>query len=639
MRITLSLFVLLSFLSVALAAGNTITTLKEEFSGKLYVYEDREEALSGLKSMLSEKMEQRLKGMGFSEDYTITLLKRGDFKNLMVVEKRVEILKDGKKLKTRAFDLYGEMYIALDEQDIRALGEDLRRYSPVSEEEKTFYKNALKGFLDLSSQIRDMDLSVFRIKLAEILKAEIIKQMQGIFGADSTSFTTLKDRAVDVINYIEANSVYLDVESNLSEVINNLISNIESYYKRSVIDITSYQNAIDCAEGISKMLPHKKEETLKNLLFIIEFKWAENIQNISQSSNVELSRIYSEIEGFTTRFPNSKFLRNIINKVSSRILDELKAEGLDYDHFKHILTIKERLNLKDREITGLVIERCETIMESVESPSDEVSAEISRSFDSCIKISPPDKKKKLMAFRDRFIKSDKTRIYKNSLGSLAFIIRFLRYADYIPFGGSIESIHSSKYTDFENEGSLTSSCSCSQDSTDECRVYTYAGEQFEVVLSTHNSKVYKISICNMNMSGKEAAVFAFLKDSFKPLFKGDSSTFVGRDGSFEYEFKKGVILNLEKIGTSGNLSIYYKYLKPKEEKSLSYTSRDTTGSLFLKKGDCVEWDCEVECRYQGRVEKVSGNEIQVVITSAPKASELNMRKSIGKSSLRQCTNY
>ena len=635
------LYLMCAFLIYSAAYSDTrvVTTLKEDFFGKLYVYEDKDDALSGLRVILSEKIEKRLKGMGFSSDYIINLLKKANYKNLTTVEKRVEILKDGKKVKTTAFDISGDIYIPIDEQDVKALGEDLRRFSPVSDEERVFYRDALRGFLELASQIRDIDTTLFKLKLSEIYKSDIIKQIQNVFGADNTSFQTLKDRVIDVLNYIETNRIYLDVESNIKEVVDDLISNVESYYKRSIVDITNYQNAIDCAESISKMMPYKKEETLKSLFFIVEFKWAENIQNVSQSSNIELGRISNEISGFVDRFGSSKFMKNIKGKVSMRLIDELKGEGLDYDHLKYALIIAERLGLKEKELIGLMIDRCVSIMEGVESSSDEVSVEINKSFESCIKISPPDKKKRLMAFKDKFIKSDKTRIYKNSLGNLAFIMRFVRYADSIPFGGTMDAIGLSKFSDFLNEGSLTSNCSCSQNPTDECRIFSYAGEQFELVISSSNSKVYKVAICNMNISGKESVVFAFLKDSFKPLFKGDSSSLEGRDGSFDYEFKKGIILTLEKVGSYGSLSIYDKSLRPKDDGKVSYTSKETGDSIAFKKGDCVEWDCDVECRYKGKVEKVSGSEVQVIITSAPKAAELNMRKGIIKSGLKRCTTY
>lgn len=626
---------LLLFPAVFYGQGEIITTIIEEFKGKLFLYEDKDEAISGLKSTLAERMEKRLKGMGFGDNYIPLLLKKSRYSGIEVVEKRVEILKDNKKVKTKAYDISGYISVALDETDIIELGENLKRVSPISEEEKTFYKEALKNFLTLGARVKNLDVSFLKLKLSEIIKADIIKQIQVISGREYTSFKVLQDMVHDILNVIENNVHYLNSKEDVVEITNNLLTNIEYYYKRSIIDIATYEGAIECAKNISKMVPNKKEEALNNLMFIIEFKWAENIQNSISNSNVEISRIHSEVEGFLNNFKGSKFIKNIKNRLLSRLTTELQDEHLGYDIFQYILLLYERLYLS--ELKNDMINKCETILENVESPSDEISKNIEQSFDICIKHADPNTKRRLIVLREKFRRSEKNRVYKNMLGNLAFIMRFIRYSDAIPFGSSREGVESSRFGDFLNESSITTGCSCLSGDDEECRVFVYAGDQFEVVLRYNNKKLYEIGVCNLNMKGKSSVVLSYLKENFKPLFKKDTSQVEDNDGVFDYELKRNTIVSLEKIGFLGNLFIFDKSLKPKGKPQISYTY--TQGLESYKIGDCVEWDCEVECRYKGRVEKLMSDNIVVVITSAPKASELNMRKKVQKSIIKKCQSF
>ncbi len=630
------ILLLLQFLPVCLFAQvEEITKITEEFNGKLYVYENKDEALSGLKARLTEKIEKRLKQMGFSQDYIITLLKKAKYHNIEVIEKRVEILKDNKRVKTTAFDLSGAISISIDKQDIKELGEILKRVSPISDEEKAFYKEALRNFIDLSKGIKDFDVSNLQFKLSEIYKGDILKQMRTTFGTDNTSFPALQERVVDILNAIDTNKAYLKSEDNITELAESLISNVEFYLKRSVIDISNHNDAVSCVKNISKMMPVKKEESLKSFMFIIEFKWAENIQNISQSSNVEIARLYSEIEGFVTNYPNSKFLKNIKAKATTRLIEEMKDEDLEYDSFQYILLVFDRLNLKD--LRGEVIKKCQSVMEGVESPSDDVSEKINESFKICLKYVDPSARKKISILKDRFVKTDKTRIYRNLLGNLAFLMRVVRYADSIPFGASPDKVNSGRFADFLSEGTPGSGCTCTSGEKDDCRIYVYAGDQFEVVIRYNNEKLYEVSICNMNIKGKASVILSYLKENFRALFKFDISSIEEKDGSFDYEVKKGVVLTFEKVGFYGNVSISDKRFRPKVQEKIYYSAPQEGDTL--KKGDCVEWDCEIECRYKGKIEKISASELQVIITSAPKAADLNMRKNIKRSTARRCQSF
>ncbi len=628
-------FCLILLAATVYAQQNVVTTLSEEFSGKLFLYDDKEEAISGLKANLSERLEKRLKKMGFSDDYIITLLKKAKYSSLNVTEKRVEILKDNKKVKTTAFDIAGSVSVGIDENDIRELAEMLKRISPISDEEKQLYREALRNFLSLSGGIKDLDVSFLKLKLSEIIKADIIRQIQTVFASDNTSFQLLQDRVVDVLNNIELNKKHIEGEENIRELSDTLLGNVELYFKRSVVDITNYENAVSCAVNIAKMMPLRKDDAQKSLMFIIEFKWAENIQNISASSNVEVARLYSETDAFLNAFKDSRFLKNIRNKLVIRLGNELKDEQTGYDSLQFILLIYERLGLK--ELDKDIVKKCESVMESIESASDEASSKIEESFRICIKHSDPAARKRLTLMQEKFVKSDKNRVYRNMLGNLAFIMRFVRYADQINFGLSPEKVVSGKFGDFLNEGSVSSGCSCAAGESDECRIFVYAGDQFEVVLRYNEQKLYEVSICNMNMKGKSSVVLSYLRENFRPLFKANLSQIEEKDGSFDYELKKDVIVSVEKVGFFGSLSVYDKKTRPKIQNKVSYSAPQ--GYESLRKGDCVEWDCDLECRYKGKIEKVSADGFQVIIISAPKASELNMRKHMQKSSVKKCQSF
>ncbi|MGC8927167.1 MAG: hypothetical protein ACP5QK_04505 [Myxococcota bacterium] len=635
---------ILIFVFFIFASGNlssqaqVITTITENFSGKLYVYDDKDEAERGLRANLIEKMEKRLKKMGFSDDNILTLLKKAKYSNINIVEKRVEILKDNKKIKTTAFDIAGEISISIDEQDIRELLHSLKIFSPITDEEKALYKEALRDFIHLSSNIKGLDISIIKFKLAEIYKADITKQIQTVFGSDNTSFSTLKDRVIDVLNTIEINRNYLGDEENVLEIARNLTSNIENYYKRSIIDVSNYESAISSAEAISKMMPLKKDETLKSLMFIVEFKWAENIQNIAQNSNVEARRIFSELDKFLTHFGKSRFIKNIQNRITARLKEDVKNEEMEYETLKNILLIYERLKLSDKEISSDMVLRCESVLSTIESPSDDLSKEIDKSFAICIRLAEPAKKKSLQLLRERFTKTDRNRIYRGLLGNLAFLMRFVKYSEYIPFGQSPEKINSGKFADFLSEGNITSGCSCSYDSGDECRIFVYAGDQFEVVNRYNSGRLYEVGICNVNMKGKSSVVFSYLKENFKPLFKGDLSQVEDKEGIFEFEIKKDIKFIVEKtVGSVANISVVDQKLRPKVVNNISSSSNKLTEAI--KRGDCVEWDCEFECRYKGKVEKIIGNDVYIIIISAPKAAELNMRKHLGRSEIQKCQSH
>ncbi len=636
MRKYLCFLLLIFILSIAAAQVKTITTISEDFEGRLYLFDDRDEAMKGLKANLSEKMERQLKKIGFSDDYIFSLLKKAVFNKMSVIEKRVEILKDNKKTKTTAFDISGQISVTIDENDVRELAQNLKKFSPVSDEERVFYRDALRNFLQLSSGIKDLDIENLKLKLAEIYKADIMKLTRTTFETDNTSFSFLKERVVDILNYIDSNRKYLGDEADIREVTENLISNVDSYYKRSLIDVSNYEIAISAAESIAKMMPYNKEQTLTNLMFIIEFKWAENIQNISQNQNVELDRLLSEAEKFSQRFKSSKFMKNMRAKAEKRLIEDLKDTGIGYEKLQYIAYITNLLGLKDKELIYQLVLRCESVLENVESASDEQSEKVLTTFDICMKNSGTEKKKRLSAFRDKFIRTEKTRIYKNSLGNIAFVMRLVRYIYDIPFGVIQDKIGSEKFADFLNEGSATSGCSCTLDPTDECRIYSYAGEQFEFVSRYRDAKLYEVAICNMNLGGKGAVLVSYLKENFKPMTNIDVQSFEDKDRTYEFEVKKGVVLSIEKIGPVANLSVYDKTLRHKRENKITFSEKEGD-PITVKIGDCVEWDCEIECRYRGKVDKITGMDLKVVITSAPKAAELNIRKTLKKSDVKRCS--
>lgn len=618
------------------AQGQVITTVSEDFDGKLYVYDDKDEAERGLKINLSEKMERHLKKMGFSDDYIFTLLKKAVFSKLNVIEKRVEILKNNKKVKTTAFDVSGQISIDIDENDIRELAQCLKRFSPISDEERISYREALKNLLHLSTGIKDIDTEILRLKLSEIYKADIKKLTQATFGIENISFAILKERVVDLLNTIDISRDYLGDEANIREVTEGVVYGVDSYFKRSVIDVSNYQQAISAAEAIAQMMPYKKEETLASLLFIIEFKWGENIQNISQNSNVEMDRLYSETGGFVERFKDSKILKNIRARVEKRLVEELKDPEINYDRLQYVAFISDLLGLKDKGLFSLLSSRCEVVMEDVESGSDEQSEKVLKTFEICARSSPPDKKKKILMYKGRFAKTDKNRVYKSSLGNLAFVMVFVKYLPDLPFGGKRRQMSSDRFSDFLNEGQTTSGCTCSLDLTDECRIYNYAGEQYEVVTRYKDSVLYEISICNINLSGRGAVLISFLKENFRPLGKLNLQAFDEKDGVFDFEVRKGIILSLEKMGSRAGISVYDRAIKPrKDERGVSI--KEEVDSVSFKQGDCVEWECDIECRYRGKVEKILSGELIVVITSAAKAAELNMRRNIKKSSVQKCS--
>ncbi|MCX7958815.1 MAG: hypothetical protein N3B13_07185, partial [Deltaproteobacteria bacterium] len=303
--------------------------------------------------------------------------------------------------------------------------------------------------------------------------------------------------------------------------------------------------------------------------------------------------------------------------------------------FQYILLIYDRL--KQSELDKDIVRKCESVMENVESSSDEVSQKIEESFSICLRHSDPASKKRIYQIKEKFIKSDKNRVYKSMLGNLAFLMRFVRFADSVPFGSSPDKVVSGKFGDFLNESSLSSGCSCATGEKDECRIFVYAGDQFEVVLRYDEQKLYEVSICNMNMKGKTSVVLSYLKENFRPLYKSVSPQADDKDGLFDYELKKDVIISVEKVGFFGSLSVYDRRIRPKVETKVSYSGSVREESF--KNGDCVEWDCEVECRYRGKVEKIFPDGVQVVITSAPKAAELNMRKRMQKTSLKKCQSF
>lgn len=616
--------------------GQVVTTISEDFDGKLYVYDDKDEAERGLKINLSEKMERHLKKMGFSDDYIFTLLKKAVFSKLNVIEKRVEILKNNKKVKTTAFDISGQIRIDIDENDIRELAQSLKRFSPISDEERISYREALKNLLHLSAGIKDIDMEILRLKLSEIYKADIKKLTQAAFGIENISFTILQERVVDLLNTIDISKNYLGDEDNIREVTEGVVYGVDSYFKRSVIDVSNYQQAISTAEAIAQMMPYKKEETLARLLFIVEFKWGESIQSIAQNSNVEVERLYSEIRGFVEKFKDSKILKNIKRRVEKRLIEELKDPEINYDRLQYVAFISDLLGLKDRGLFSLLSSRCEVVMKDVDSGSDEQTEKVLRTFEICARFSPPEKRKKILMYKGRFIKADKNRIYKNSLGNLAFIMVFVRYLPDFPFGKKQTQMSSDRFLDFLNEGQTTSGCTCSLDPTDECRVYNYAGEQYEVVSRYRDSLLYEMSICNINLSGRGAVLMSFLKENFRPLKKLDLQSFGEKDGVFDFEVRKGVILSLEKIGSRAGISVYDRAIRPrKDERGISIEKE--VDSISFKEGDCVEWECDIECRYRGKVEKILPGELIVIITSAPKAAELNMRRNVKKSSVRKCS--
>ncbi|MCX7944503.1 MAG: hypothetical protein N2746_08350 [Deltaproteobacteria bacterium] len=628
------LFVLLLLCLTLDAQQIVVTTLTEEFSGKLFLYDDKEDALNGLKSNLSDRLMKRLKKMGYSDDYIITLLKKVKYSDLNVVEKRVEMLKDNKRVKTIAFDLSGYASITIDENDVVELAEALKRFSPISEDEKIQYREALRNFLSLSERVRGLDVSILKLKLSEIIKSDILKQIQTVFSSDNMSFQVLHGRIVDIINNIETNKRYLGENENLKEVTKHLFTNIEFYYKRSLIDVTNYESAINLANDISRMIPDKDEEILKTLMFIVEFKWAENIQNIASSNNVEIARLFREVDGFLKNFSTSKFIRNVRNKLITRLRGEMQDEQLMYDSFQYILLIFDRLGLK--EISSDIMKKCESVMSSVESASDEVSSKIEESFNICMKYSDPITKKRINSLKEKFLKSDRNRMYKSMLGNLAFLMRFVKYVDSIPFGVEKEKISSNKFSDFLNEGSFTSGCSCMDEQKQEdCVVFVYGGDQFELVLRFHGHSLYEIEVCNMNLKGRSSVLLSYLKENFKPLFK--VSDIEEKDGTFDFEVKKDLILSVEKVGFFGSVLVYDKRYRPKIQSKISYSSPQSDN--ILKTGDCVEWECEFECKYRGKVEKIIAEDVQVIVTLASKASELNMRKRLKKNSVRRCQSF
>jgi hypothetical protein len=356
------------------------------------------------------------------------------------------------------------------------------------------------------------------------------------------------------------------------------------------------------------------------------------------------------VDAFSRLFPSSKFLPDLMKRLEAAEVKFLLAPASD-DAPTFIILTEAYRNFLSRfpgskshpAVSQAIITKCGAVLPGIEARTDDEYKALTRCWELCFDVTRGKALYDLLkTAQPEFISANKTRIEKELLGSLGFFLYWDIALQGIRFGAPRAAFPGGgKASELWEGGENAAQCLCRSSPEDMCRHVYFSGEYYEVAVKFGAKGLYEIELCNFNMPpSKRAFVYQTLRDRYVPLHgRPEGERFVNGISGDELEFSamggKKHRATVSASGEKGNIRFYSPEFAPAgtEVRPVAVQKRDTP---VFRKGDCVRWDCDIECKYEGKVKERKGSEYTVTVRKAPRSLERDMNVRKEAESLQHC---
>ena len=638
----------------AAAAAEELGTLVEaDFEGKNFAgFTSAGEAKDALREKLYEELEHKLHAYGFAKSDTGNLLIGARFYDLQAGEKRVDIAEGGGGKRVLVYDLSGRASFRIGPAETQRLFNTLIDVQPLSDAEVARFRENLKLFAALKPPSNQLD------RLRDKLKRAWLEQARGSLTA------ALSNRAIPADTFARAFAdVYPTVkayreETGDAEGTTQLAATVEAlarkYFTATAIDSGSAPRVAAAITAAGEQAAAEIPDLAQKLRGVVEFRWREQINEMAGAEQTPLNRLKIEVDEFARQFGGSKFAAEAGRRLEARLVRFLGL-GETPDGTAFAAYTDEYLDFQRRfpqsaslaEVKGAFASRCAKVLPGIEAKNDEEYARYTKVWETCFEgTKGRPEYERLKNAQAAFLASSKARDERDLLGGLNFVIYWDRAAADFKFGGPKGAFPGQgKAADMWEAGQAAEKCYCRASPDDPCRQLMFSGEYYEVAAKYGPKGLYEVELCNFQMpQSKRTFLYQALRDRHKPLHKKtESEKFLnglsGDDLEFQPSGGRKYRVVIGAAADRGSIRFTAPALAPEAPKEAGTApAEEKKAARAWKKGDCVRWDCEGECRYEGKIKdkEKKGGRWLVTVKKAPRSLELDMNVAKDSDELQGC---
>jgi hypothetical protein len=627
--------------------GGAVTA---EFSGKNFVHDSSSQAKEGLRERLYEELDRKLQEHGFRKADIGNILLGARFFDLEVKEKRVQIAEGGGTKTVTAFDLSGKAEVRLGSAEVQKLFQALQDLQPVSDADVTRFRGHLRLFAALSPP--PQHLETLRAKLSRAWLDQAKAALGGALSGRAVPADAFARAFADVYPIVKAFREETGNAAGADQLMVLAESLVKKFFQATAVDSSRAESVLGAISEMERAAAADNPRLGEKIRDVVQFRWREQINEMAGSEAVPLERLAIEVDGFGRLFRESKFAAEAARRLEQRLAKAIGSgepgEGAAFPAYadRYVDFVKRfPSSASGAEVKRVFSAACARVMPGLEAKNDEEYAAYTKCWEACFDASKGRPEyEKLKTAQAAFLAANKSRNERDLLGGLGFILYWDRAAADLGFGGQKASFPGGgKAADMWDSGQDAPQCVCRPSPDDLCRQIMFSGEYYEAAAKFGPKGLYEVELCNFQMpQARRAFIYQALRDRHKLLHKKpDAEKFInglsGDDLEFAATGGKRHRVALGAAGEKGSIRFFVPGLAPPESRpAVKETAVEKRPSRPLKKGDCVRWDCDVECRYEGKIKDRKGTKFMVTVKKAPRSLELDMNIAKDPDELQSC---
>ncbi|HUU02215.1 MAG TPA: hypothetical protein VM425_12295 [Myxococcota bacterium] len=372
----------------------------------------------------------------------------------------------------------------------------------------------------------------------------------------------------------------------------------------------------------------------------LELSWRDRLNKLD-AAKASFPELKQDFIFFLKDFPGSDFYPELELRFLSRWIDYLQArraeniEQLD-DFASEVELLGKRFpSFSERGgVEAALGRQCLEVLSRVKVPDLKTLAGVKKTLARCDRFLPAgmstmSARQRLEGIENELLEAREDRRERKALSGLAFFIHWDEAIKKLAWG------HARK--DWVGSGAFAKAwaaghdagadCRCSLDADDPCRLFDEDGPHggYEVVGRFVDDRLGGVDICEAYAGSNTAAVYKFFDRRYQKAHgaKESAAFLAGAGRQVRFGRMSKMVVDLRCAG--GTCSVRYrdgKVLRKKHEqdgalKSAQHSARKQARLVRVEKGwqqrDCVKWDCDYECQYQGEIFERKGKRYLVTV--------------------------
>ncbi len=380
----------------------------------------------------------------------------------------------------------------------------------------------------------------------------------------------------------------------------------------------------------------------------LELAWRDHLVKLDDG-NAPFSETKKGFLYFLELFPESKFYPDLELRFLTRWYEHLctlRPSGLDEltDFQREVRLLSERFPNFTRldGVRALLGTHCVRVLSGVEASDLQAMERIKAALKVCDPVVPAgietvEMRGRLERMEQRLVDERDDRVEKKALADLTFFIEWDRAVQKLPWAGprkgwTGKGAFLAKWDEGSDAGS---NCHCSLDPDEPCREFESEGPAggFEVVARFHAERLAGVDLCQVYTGDKLEPVFRFFARRYRKAHSGrEAADFLAGPGSAgqirSVRFKKPGAIQVTLERSTDSCTVRYRsvrMLADKKEDERAARAREARERKKARKerirrgwrpGECVRWECDPVCQYEGRIKTRRKSRYQVTITGS-----------------------